>query len=367
MHSYDPTRRKFLRDSSVGFAALASGLLSTRSARAASSLVVTDPGGAWQAAAKAAFYTPFQEATGTAVRFASRRSLPPDQPLAQVDAMVQEHNVRWDVTDLPDYLIYRGGRTGLLQPIDYHGMDTTGMLEDALMPYGVGLAAYAAIMAYDTRKWPAGQGPKSWADFWDVARFPGRRAMSGVGYGPLEFALLADGVPADKLYPLDIQRALSKMSEIKPHITAWWANGAEQEQLMREGKIDLIQGGNDHLYAGIAGGAPFHMEWNQGMYQWEGWAIPKGAPHAAEGAKFIAFTMKREQQAIFAEQIPFGPSNGGALATLPAERQAALPTYPPNLQQLFPADAEWLADNLYAVMVAWARWRASCRWRGSAC
>ena len=77
--------------------------------------------------------------------------------------------------------------------------------------------------------------------------------------------------------------------------------------------------------------------------------------------------MKPEQQAIFAEQIPFGPSNGNVLATLPAERQALLPTYPANLQRLFPANAEWLADNLYAVMVAWARWRASCRWAGSAC
>ncbi len=281
--------------------------------------------------------------------------------------MVGAGNVQWDVADLPDYIIDRAGKAGLLEPIDYRAMDTSGMPEEALMSHGVALDARASIMAYSTQKWPAGQGPKSWADFWDVARFPGRRAMSGIGYGPLEFALLADGVPADRLYPLDIERALSKMSEIKPHIALWWRSAAEQEQLMRDGTVDLIQGGNDRLTAAIAAGAPFHSEWNEGMYQWEGWAIPKGAPHAAEAAKFIAFTMKPEQQAIFAERIAYGPSNQDALAIIPKERQLALPTYPPNLKRLFPADAGSLSKNLDALMLAWAKWRASCLWRGSAC
>jgi len=366
MHPYHPTRREFLRHGSAGFAA-ASGLFSARGARAASSVIVTDPGGEWQAAAKAAFYTPFQATTGTTVRFASRPSQPLDQPLVELEDMALAHNVRWDVTNLADYLIYRGGKAGILQPIDYRGMNTAGMPEDALMPYGVRLDASASIMACSTRRWPAGQGPQSWADFWDVARFPGRRAMSGIGYGPLEFALLADGVPVEKLYPLDIERALAKMSEIKPHIAVWWRSGAQQEQLMREGAVDLIQGSSSRLYAGIAGGGPFHPQWNQGMYQWEGWVIPKRAPHAAEAADFVAFTMQPKQQAMFAEHIAYGPSNQDALAAIPKERQAILPTYPPNLERLFQADAEWVADNLDTLTLAWTKWRASCLWHGSAC
>jgi putative spermidine/putrescine transport system substrate-binding protein len=367
MNSYRPTRRKFLRHSSLGFVAAASGIFSTGSAGAAPTLIVADPGGEWQEAARAAFYAPFQAATGTAVRFTSRPSLPLPQPLSQLDAAELAHNVQWDVTELPDYLMYLGGKTGLLQPIDTSGMDTAGMLEGALTPYGVGIGARATIMAYSARKWPAGQGPKSWADFWDVARFPGRRAMSGIGYGPLEFALLADGVPADELYPLDIERALLKLSEIKPHVEVWWTSGAQQEQLMRDGAVDLIQGRNDRLEGGVAGGAPFHLEWNQGLYQWEGWAVPKGAPDAAEAAKFIAFAMRAKQQAIFAEHIAYGPANGGALALIPTEKQVTLPTYPPNLKQLTRTNAEWLAANLYALTVAWARWVAGCRWAGAAC
>ncbi len=364
---HQPSRRTFLQGGSLGLAALATGLLPARGEAASSSLVVADPGGDWQAAANAAFYAPFEQETGIPVRFGPRRSQPPDQPFLQLSNMEEAGNVRWDVAVLPEYLIDRAGKAGLLQPIDYDRMSTDGMAEEALTTYGVGLGAYASIMAYSTQKWPAGEGPRSWADFWDVTRFPGRRAMSGIGYGPLEFALLADGVPAEKLYPLDIGRALSKMSEIKPHIAVWWRSGAEQERLMREGAVDLIQGGNDRLCAAIAGGARFHPEWNQGMYQWEGWAIPKGALHAGEAAKLIAFSITPKQQAIFAETIAFGPSNQDALATIPAERQRALPTDPANLRKMFPADAESLLKNLDALMLAWTKWRASCLWRGSAC
>ena len=35
-------------------------------------------------------------------------------------------------------------------------------------------------------------------------------------------ALVADGVPKDKLYPLDLDRAFKKLDEIKPHIKVWW-------------------------------------------------------------------------------------------------------------------------------------------------
>ena len=355
MHAYKPTRREFFRSASLAAAALtAPAVLRGRSAAAATPLVVTDPGGEWEAAAKAGFYTPYEQESGTKIRFGSRPSL----ALGQLKAMVEAGNMQWDVTELADYLMYSGGKAGLLEKIDYQGMDTSGMLKDALMPYGVAVDAYATIMAYNTKKWPAGQGPKSWADFWDVKRFPGRRAMSGIGYGPLEFALLADGVAPEAIYPLDIKRALAKMNEIKPHIYVWWTTGAQQAQLMHDDQVDLIQGWNGRLTSGIAQGAPFVLQWNQGMYQWEGWVIPKGSPHPAEGLKFIAYTMRAKQQAIFAEHIAYGPSNQDAFAFIPQQRKAILPTYAENLKGLFRGDAAWLSEHLQEITAAWTQWRA---------
>jgi len=355
MHSSQTTRREFLRTASAAAAAAATlSAIRPRVAEAAGQLVITDPGGEWQAAAKEAFYMPYQQATGTGINFAARPSL----ALGQLKAMVESNNVQWDVTELADYLMFRAGKSGLLEPIKYQGVDTSGVLKDAMMQYGVGVDAYATVMAYSTKKWPAGKGPKTWADFWDVKRFPGRRAMTGIGYGPLEFALLADGVPKDKLYPLDVKRALKKMDEIKPYVSIWWTTGAQQAQLMLDGEVDLIQGWSGRLYSGITQGAPFHMEWNQGMYQWEGWVIPKGAAHAAEAQKFIDFAMQPKQQAIFAEHMPYGPSNQKAFSFIPKERRTVLPTYGPNLEKLFRADAEWLADNLDSLTASWTQWHA---------
>lgn len=355
MTIYQPMRRQILRGAAVTALGTSLGLLKAPRARASVPVVVTDPGGEWQVAAKDAFYTPYQQQTGTTLEIGTRPSL----ALGQIKAMVDAHNVQWDVTDLADYLMYRGGKSGLLEPIDYKGVDTTGMLKDALMPYGVGLDAYATIMSYSTKKWESGQGPKNWAEFWDVKKFPGRRAMSGIGYGPLEFALLADGVPPDKIYPIDVKRALAKMSEIRPHIYVWWTTGAQQAQLMQDGEVDLIQGWNGRLWAGISQGAPFHLEWNQGMYQWEGWVIPKGAAQADAAMKFIAFSMKPKQQAIFAEHLAYGPSNSGAFQSIPPARREILPTYAVNRKRLFRADAEWLSDHLDELTAAWTRWRAS--------
>jgi putative spermidine/putrescine transport system substrate-binding protein len=349
------TRRIFV--SGAGAAAAATGIVlhSPRAAQAATTLVITDPGGDWQAAAHEAYYTPFQQASGIDVNFADRPSL----ALGQLKAMVDTHNVSWDVTELSDYLMYRAGKTGLLERLNYASMNTTGMLKDAMMPYGVGNDAYGTVIAYNTKKWPAGQGPKTWADFWDVNRFPGRRAMSGIGYGPLEFALLADGVPKDKIYPIDTKRALAAMNKIKPNVNVWWTTGAQQTQLMLDGEVDLIQGWNGRFYGAISKGAPYHIEWNQGMYQWEGWVVPKGTPRLADAQKFIEFAMRPKQQAIFAERIPYGPSNQQAFSYMPASRRDLLPTYGPNLKNLFRADAEWLSDNLDALTAAWTQWRAS--------
>lgn len=356
MKSFHATRRAFITGAAAtGAGVLLAGSLRPGSAGAAGQLIVTDPGGEWEAAASKAYYLPFQQASGDHVTYGARASL----AIGQLKAMVESHNVQWDVTDLADYLIARAGKLGLLEPIDYASMKTSGMLKDALMKYGVGNDAYATVMAYSTKKWPAGNGPSTWADFWDVKRFPGRRALGGIGYGPLEFALLADGVPKDKLYPLDVNRALKKMDEIKPHISVWWTTGAQQAQLMLDGEVDLIQGWNGRLYAGITQGAPFHVEWNQGSYQWEGWVIPKGAAHAQEAQKFIGFTMHPKQQAIYASSIPYGPSNKNAFTYIAKDRGALLPTYSQNLEKLFRVDADWLADNLDELTAAWTKWRAA--------
>src|SRR5207249_4296993 len=104
--------------------------------------------------------------------------------------------------------------------IDYTTMPPdvlAGLQKEAMHPYGVGGFVWPTGIAYHTKKYNDENHPRSWAEFWDVKKFPGARALPHPSYliGPLEMALVADGVPADKLYPLDVERAFRSLERIR--------------------------------------------------------------------------------------------------------------------------------------------------------
>src|SRR3546814_6075912 len=76
---------------------------------------------------------------------------------------------------------------------------------------------WSYVIGYDGDR-IKGPGPQSWADFWDMKRFPGKRGMRRTPKYSLEFALMEDGVPADRVYPMlrkpaGLDRAFRKLDE----------------------------------------------------------------------------------------------------------------------------------------------------------
>ena len=59
------------------------------------------------------------------------------------------------------------------------------------------------------------------------------QGLTNATQGPLEEALLADGVEPKDLYPLDVDRAFRKLDQIKHYVRKWWANGSEVMQLFK--------------------------------------------------------------------------------------------------------------------------------------
>src|SRR5437762_7330213 len=96
----------------------------------------------------------------------------------------------------------------------------------------------------------------------------------------VQFALVADGVPVDKVFPLDIDRAFRKLDQIKPHIKVWWTQGSQSQQLIRDGEVDMIAMWNARAQEMIDRGERFEIVWegaeNYGGY----WFVPKGTPRA---------------------------------------------------------------------------------------
>ncbi len=346
-------RRHLLK--TAGGTALALGMpgLSGR-AFAATTITVADPGGPFGPAFRKAFYDPFEKATGIRVVNVAREA----EPTAQFKAIVETKSYTWDVCTLTLSARDILAKQNLLEPIGFTRAEAPGLMPEAITEYWMGTDVYSSVFAYRNDRFKD-NAPKSWADFWNVEKFPGRRSLRKNPIDTLEQALLADGVSIDQLYPLDIERAFKSLDRIKQHIDVWWTGGAQSTQILQSGEVDLTTGWNARLQAAIDGGAPATIVWEQGLYSIEGWAIPKGCPRADAAKQFIKFCSAADRQAVFTETLAYGPTNLEAYKSISPERAKVLSTSPDNLKKMRVADENWWSENRAAASERFNSWLLS--------
>ncbi|MGE0802038.1 MAG: ABC transporter substrate-binding protein [Lautropia sp.] len=319
-------------------------------ASAQGSIVVTSWGGAYQEALRKALFEPFTKATGIKVIEQSPTNY------AKFKAMVESGNVEWDVVDVEGDFVLRGVRDNLLEKIDYSQL---GVTKDDFLPgtahdYGVPLIVFSQVMAYDTRKIPAGKGPTSWAEFWDVKKFPGNRSLKKTPVYTLEAALLADGVPADKLYPLDIDRAFRSLDRIKPYVTAWWEAGAKPVQMLIDGEATLVFQGNARFQSIKKQGGPIDLVWAQGLQTYENWVIPRGSKRKEAALKFIAFASTAQAQADITKYYDYGPTRKESFKLL--DPNAEIVTAPALQRQQILINHQYWFENFDRVNERFNQW-----------
>lgn len=331
----------------VAFCAVVTAALGTFSPAAAEDkgqVVVASYGGTYQDALRVSIFKPFEQETGIKLVEATGPSLP------KIRAMVQAGSPEWDVVDtIPsDYL--RLIKEGALQQLDYGAMDSKTFADfpkEAVQPYGVGAFVYSKIIGFNTKKYTQANGPKSWADFWDVQKFPGPRTMNAGNsfFRPDEMALLADGVPADKLYPLDLKRAYASLARLKPYVVKWTTSGAMATDALVSGEVVMAPVDLGRILQLKEQGAPVDFVWNQALNEQSSWTVLKGTKNYKNALKFIEYASRAESQARFVKLQALGPLNKKAFQMIPPERAKLLPTYPENLEKSIPLSAEWWAET----------------------
>jgi len=292
-------------------------------------LTVRDPGGAWREALTKAYYAPFEKETGIRIN----PVLADHDPTALVKTQVDTKNYIWDVTIMTIAAQAVLPSETYFEPLDMSHDDVKELIPQARQERWMGNSVYAQVLAYNTEKYGKNP-PKSWADFWDVKNFPGRRGMRRHAIDTFEQALLASGVPNDKLFPMDIDRALKSLDQIKPHINVWWTGYAQSAQLLASNEIDMGPVPNARGQAVIDEGGKYAFCWNQGIWGIDGWCVLKGAPNAKAGREFVRFAANAQRQAVFAQHLAYAPVNPKAFQHLSADRAKILPTNPeyfPNL------------------------------------
>ncbi|WP_342640583.1 polyamine ABC transporter substrate-binding protein [Rhodoligotrophos ferricapiens] len=302
---------------------------------------VASYGGAYQEALKKAFYDPTAKALGITIKDYTLSSI------ADIRTQVKAGAVEWDVVELYSGQCQQAANEGLLEPLDYNVIKTDGIPKDLVQSHWVGFTAYSTVLAYNTEVY-GDNPPKNWADFWNVEKFPGTRALGGYGLSTTaEIALLADGVPKDKLYPVDLDRAIKKLEEIRPHIAAWWTSGAQAGQLATSGEADMLAIWVARIEAAIKDGAPYAFTYDQAIMDVECLVVPKGAPNRELAMKVINSFLSPDLQAELPKYVSYGPINQKAYETgkITAEATANANTSPENLAKQVVQNKAYWAEN----------------------
>jgi len=316
----------------------------------AKKIVYATWGGSWEAAMKKAWFTPFTEATGIDVQTVSGNTY------GKLQAMVEAKRTEWDVIEALPELGRVGPQKGLLEPIDFGKIDRNafldrpGLVTDFVVPQQL----FGRLLVYSTK---LAKAPSSWADIFDTKTFPGKRALyNRPEGGPIEAALLADGVAADKLYPLDIDRALKKLSTIRDQIL-FYDTPSQAEQFLSDGQASMSLLADGRALSIKKAGAQVELEPKVTLLTWSVLAVPKGAINKDAAMDFIAYATSAKGQVAIALEYNYGPVVGKAWEQIPSDRAKMLSGGPATEGKAVYQDAVWWGENLEKVNEKFLAWK----------
>ena len=348
-------RRSTLKAAAVGVTALAAPAIWTTAKGQSKRIVVRDDGGIYTKAYNAVYYKPFTEKTGIEVVGVQANA----EPIAQIKGMVDTKNYTWDMAKIsqPAILILTSGDKIYLEK---HGLESDPAVATIpaqyMSPYGVGTNIYSTVLAYRNDAFKGRKAPTSWADLWNVKEFPGRRSLRKHPFDTIEEALMASGVPASKVYPCDLTRAFASLDKIKSDVGVWWTSGAQCEQMLTSGEVDMIATWVSRPQSAMANGAPVTIVWDQNIWGVDHWSILAGTPNAAACREFIKFASDPKRMAALTEFFPAGVTQPAAFDFIKPEIAKNCPTFPANMKSGQKIDARYWLDNQAAVIERYNAW-----------
>jgi putative spermidine/putrescine transport system substrate-binding protein len=357
--TFRPGRRRILMGAAAGLFAPA---IRRAAAADVGTVVVTDGGGSWGEAQKRAYYEPFEKATGIKVRTIPWAAGP------KIMAAIQAGVAVGDCVDLAANQLSRFSKAGLLLPVDtsyFDPKDIAALSPAAADRFGIPALFGSMCLSYDSVAM-AGHLPQTWADFFDVKNFPGPRTI-GSGQNPslrtFEIALMGDGVPLDKIYPIDFDRCFKALERIRGSIVKFWTAPAEPGQLLVDKNVIMASDYSGRVGDLRAQGVKVDFTWRQSTLGGpEYWVVPKNAQNAENAFKLIAYMTRPDRGAAFASLIDYSPTNTRAYDLLPKERLTAMPTAPQNGKEQLLINVAWWSEEVDGVpreqlaSQMWERW-----------
>ena len=288
--------------------------------------------------------------------------------LEEIRSQVQSLNVKWDLVDIGLADADRACREGLLETINPDilppASDGTPATEDfyegALRNCAVGQNIWSTVVAYNPSRFFS-KRPDTLADFFNAKRFPGKRGLRLTPRVNLEWALMADGVPAGDVYGIlsskaGVKRAFKKLDEIKKHIV-WWKKGTEPPQMLRTGRVAMTSAWNGRIFSANQNPEENHtIIWDGQVWDLEVWVIPKETENLEAALDFIGFASDPKRMAAQANLIAYGPARRSAMALVREDVRKELPTAKENKRNALQFNFEWWSVNQGAMDKRFSAW-----------
>jgi putative spermidine/putrescine transport system substrate-binding protein len=307
-------------------------------------------GGSYQDAQKQAFCDPFAASTGATVV--------QDGPVnyGKLRTMLESGKPTWDVVDVTVDFLFSGAVDNLFEKIDTSVVDVKKINPNYVHSDGIGDIVWSYNLGYSTTSYKEGSRPQSWADLFDLTKFPGRRMLRDRVSPMLEIALLADGVAPDKLYPLDIERAFKKLDTIKKQ-SIFWTTNSQSQQLMVDGEVSLGVIINGRAYDAVNKGAKIAIEWNQHIQSVDYLVVPKNAPNRDVAMALVNAMTTPEAQAKVANLMALAPTNPDAFKMIDEAVKPWLTTNPAYAGKGMLTNEIYWRDNLKSLSQRWEQWK----------
>lgn len=341
------SRRKLLA-AGASLAAVGPYVIVPGKALGAQQIVFVGYGGVNQDVYEKLMCAQFTKDTGVKVIMAS------GVDLAKLKAQVMTKNVEWDLMTMSSGLAVGAEREGLLEKIDYSVVkypDSIQPKREATFPF----YTYWGGIAYDPKRVPADKVPRTWANFWNVGKFPGRRGLRDRADEMLEIALMADGVEPKKLFPLDIDRAFKSLDRIKPHVTKFIAQTPQTISLVQTNEIDFSYAFAGRVANAQAEGLSMEFASAQPLIISTFIGSPKGTKNRDAAMKLMSYFAMPEMQAEYGNRLPGnGPIARAGIPLLSGKAKAMLPN--PDDPQTAYVDMDWWADNFAEATKRFKAW-----------
>lgn len=301
--------------------------------------------GSWQDAQDKALWAPAANVLG--INYA----LDTSQSWADALAQVETNSVTWDIIQIALAEIPQAKAAGALEKLDSDVYSESDFVPGSCTDFFVANSLYSTVLAWNKSTYGT-SSPNTKADFWDIKKFPGKRALWNEPVGMLEAAVLAMGTPRDKVYVFlsseeGRRAAINKLAEISSHVSVWWESGDEASLLMKNSEVDMILTWGGRVQGVIDAGANFAYTFNDGQLGTDGYAVVKGAPNRDLAMRFLNEISKPQYQRDLSNCFPTAPVNMKAfdIAGYTPEKIATMASAPQNVDVQYTVDPDFWAQH----------------------